>query len=64
MMDFWAQRCLEESAEAASQSLPPPAHSTEQAMVCYDNSMPGLRASCASPATTGSTVQGPCCSAI
>jgi sterol 22-desaturase len=31
-MDFWAQRCLEEVAEAAQQGVPPPGHVTDHAM--------------------------------
>lgn len=31
-MDFWAQRCLEEIAEASQQGVPPPGHVTDAAM--------------------------------
>lgn len=32
LMDFWAQRCLEEVAEADQQGVPPPGHASDQAM--------------------------------
>lgn len=31
-MDFWAQRCLEEIAEAEVQGVPPPGHTSDHAM--------------------------------
>ena len=31
-MDFWAQRCLEEVAEAAQNGVPPPGHASNHAM--------------------------------
>jgi cytochrome P450 len=32
LMDFWAQRCLEEVAEAAQNGVPPPGHASDHAM--------------------------------
>mmetsp|Transcript_6661 Transcript_6661/g.19183 ORF Transcript_6661/g.19183 Transcript_6661/m.19183 type:complete len:518 (+) Transcript_6661:369-1922(+) len=32
LMDFWAQRCLEEIAEAEVQGVPPPGHTSDHAM--------------------------------
>lgn len=32
LMDFWAQRCLEEIKEAAEQQVPPHQHTTDRAM--------------------------------
>ena len=32
LMDFWAQRCLEETAEADAAGLPHPQHTTDTAM--------------------------------
>ena len=32
LMDFWAQRCLQEITEAEQQQVPPHAHTTDRAM--------------------------------
>ena len=44
LMDFWAQRCLEEAAEAAAEGRAAPAHTTDAAMVssfgCYCRLLP------------------------
>lgn len=32
LMDFWAQRCLEEVAEAKKEGVPPPGHTSDHAM--------------------------------